>query len=281
MERRVITQNMVNSFKEYLYNEERSDNTIEKYIRDISAFVSWLGERELCKPALIEYKKYLCDEYAPKSVNSMLSALNALFVFLSWHDLRVKALKIQRQVFADKKRELTKCEYERLVSAAGKRKDKRLYYLIQTICSTGIRISELCYITVDAIKLGYAKISCKGKIRKVFLPRQLCKMLTAYTKKKDIKSGSVFITRNGNAVNRSNIWHELKRLCRASGVEKGKVFPHNLRHLFAKTYYSVQKDIVRLADILGHSNINTTRIYTMENGDTHQRQIQKLGLLVC
>ncbi len=278
---RAINEDIINKFKLYLYEEEKSDNTIDKYMRDIRFFHEWLDGREIDKPMILEYKKELCKKYAPQSVNSTLSALNALFTFMNWNELRVKTLKIQREVFIDKEKELTKAEYEKLLMAAKAKKDDRLYYLMQTIGSTGMRISELKYVTCEAIRAGQAVINCKGKIRQVFLPKQLCKMLKAYIKRLRIKSGPVFVTRSGRPLDRSNIWHMLKRLCKIAGVAESKVFPHNFRHLFARTFYSVQRDIVRLADLLGHSNINTTRIYTIESGAVHMMQIQKLGLLRC
>ena len=274
---RIITDEIVQKFKVYLYEEEKSDNTIKKYIRDISFFREWLGNKGVDKSVILEYKKDLCKKYAPQSVNSILSSLNALFMFIDWHELKVKTLKIQRQIFAEK--ELTKSEYERLLLRAKMQKDERLYYIMQTIGSTGIRVSELRFISVEAVSLGRAEINCKGKLRQVFLPKQLCMILKKYIKKHKISKGAVFTSKNGKPVDRSNIWREMKALCEKAGVDKDKVFPHNLRHLFARTYYSVQKDVVRLADILGHSNINTTRIYTMESGEEHRKQIQKLGLL--
>jgi len=200
---------------------------------------------------------------------------------MEWYDLRVKNLKIQKQVFASTDKELTKAEYDRLLQAAKQKKNERLYLLMQTICSTGIRVSEVRYVTVEAVARGIAGINCKGKCRQVFLPKQLCQILKQYIKDQKIKSGAVFVTKNGNPLDRSNIWSDMKKLCKAANVSEKKVFPHNLRHLFARTYYSLQKDIVRLADILGHSSVNTTRIYTMETGEMHRRQIQKLGLLRC
>ena len=202
-------------------------------------------------------------------------------MYMHWYELKVKTLKIQRQIFADKNKELTKSEYERLLTAAKSKKNERLYYLIQTMGSTGLRVSELKYVTVEAVKAGQATINCKGKIRQVFLPKQLCKMLKAYIKAQKLKSGSVFISRNGKPLDRSNIWKMLKDLCESANVAKSKVCPHNFRHLFARTFNSLQKDIVRLADILGHSSIETTRIYTIESGEEHIRQLQKLGLLRC
>lgn len=229
----------------------------------------------------MEYKHTLCQRYAPRSVNSVISSLNAFFMFAEWYELKIKTLKIQKQIFADKKRELEKSEYEKLLTAAKDKKNERLYYLMQTIASTGLRVSEIRYVTVDAVENGEAVINCKGKIRQVFLPKKLCGMLKKYVRSQGITKGSVFVSKNGNPLNRCNIWKMLKDLCESANVDKSKVFPHNFRHLFARTFYSLQKDIVRLADILGHSSINTTRIYTMETGEIHRRQIQHLGLLRC
>ena len=278
---RKITNELIHSFKNYLIEEEKSENTVEKYIRDISFFMAWLCDQEATKILALEYKKELCEKYAPASVNAAISSLNSFFAFMEWHDIRIKALKIQRQIFSSKDKELTKVEYERLLNAAKSKKNERLYYLMQTICSTGIRVSELRYITTSAVHSGQAVINCKGKMRIVILPKELCKMLKGYIRDNNIKNGSVFVSRNDKPLDRSHIWKMLKALCKTAGVSKDKVFPHNFRHLFARTYYSLQKDIVRLADILGHSSVNTTRIYTIETGDVHRRQIQKLGLLRC
>ena len=277
---KTITEKTVKEFEIYLYEEEKSSNTIEKYMRDIRYFRDWLDGSEFDKSVVIDYKKVLCQQYAPKSVNSILSSLNALFKFMKWYDLKIKTLKIQRQIFSDKEKELTKSEYERLLTAAKDSKNERLYFLMQTLGSTGLRISELKYVTCEAIRKGQATINCKGKIRQVFLPSQLCKMLKAYVKKRKIKKGPVFISKNGKPLNRSSVWKMLKGLCASADVKKSKVFPHNFRHLFAKTFYSLRKDIVRLADILGHSSIETTRIYTIESGEIHKMQLEKLGLLI-
>ena len=278
---RKITVEIMHSFKDYLISEEKAQATVDKYLYDVEAFQIWLGEAELCKIAVLDYKSYLCEHYAPASVNAALSSLNSFFNFMEWYDLRVKNLRIQKQIFASTNKELTKAEYLRLLQAAKQKKNERLYLLMQTICSTGIRVSEVRYVTVEAVSRGVAEINSKGKRRQVFLPKQLCQILKQYIKAQKIKSGAVFVTRNGNPLDRSNIWSDMKKLCKAANVSDKKVFPHNLRHLFARTYYSLQKDIVRLADILGHSNVNTTRIYTMETGEIHRRQIQKLGLLRC
>ena len=277
----IITRELIENFKHYLIEEEKSSATLEKYMRDITTFFVWLAESKLDKIAVLRYKEHLLMNYAPASVNSVLSSLNSFFEYNEWHCLKVKMLKIQKQIFAEKNKELTKAEYERLLTAAKDKKNERLYYLMQTICSCGIRVSELKFITTDAVRCRQATINCKGKMRIVILPKQLCKILTRYIKENNIKSGSVFVSKNGRPLDRSNIWSDMKKLSEFAGVSKDKVFPHNLRHLFARTYYTLQKDVVRLADILGHSNVNTTRIYTMESGDVHRKQIQKLGLFLC
>lgn len=276
-----ITREIVNKYKNYLTNEEKSLSTIEKYVRDVIIFARWLKGAVLDKKVVLEYKQYLIENYAPASVNSMISSLNSFFLYNEWFDLKVKSVKIQKQIFSNEERELTKEEYERLLNTAKRSNKKRLYYLMQTICSCGLRVSELKYITIDAVRKGQTIINCKGKMRIVVLPNKLCKMLLTYIKEANIKTGSVFVSKNGNPVNRTNIWADMKKLCKDAGVSRLKVFPHNLRHLFARIYYSIQKDVVRLADILGHSNINTTRIYTMESGKMYRKQIQKIGLLLC
>ena len=271
-----MNENVV-QFRNYLINEEKSNETITKYLRDVSAFLRWIGNREITKSAVLSYKTEILGKYAPKSVNSMLASLNVFLKFIKKFDCTVKSIKLQRQMFSDK--ELTKAEYERLLIAAEKKKNKRLYYLMQSICSTGIRVSEHKYITAEAVEKGSVQINLKGKMRVVILPKTLCKMLKKYIKEENIKSGSVFITKNGKPLDRSIIWNDMKKLCESAGVDKEKVFPHNLRHLFARTYYSLQKDISRLADILGHTSINTTRIYTIESGEVHRRQIERMNLL--
>lgn len=272
-----ITREMVVQYEAFLIDAEKSRATVQKYVRDVLVFTTWLAGRELNKGAVLQYKEKRIAECAPRSVNSVISSLNNFFSYMGWQDCKVKSLKIQRQIFAEKA--LTKAEYTRLLAAAKDDENERLYYLMQTICATGIRVSELPCITVDAVRAGRAVINCKGKMRTVFLPKKLCRMLMAYVKKRKIACGSVFVSKNGRPLDRSNIWTDMKKLCERAGVASEKVFPHNLRHLFAITYYSLQKDIVRLADILGHSSVETTRLYTMESGETHRRQIQELGLL--
>ena len=265
------------AFKQWLVQEEKSPLTVEKYLRDVGLFLGWLGKRPLDKTAVLEFKEELVGKYAIASVNSMLSSLNC---WLSWQkqgEFRVKTLKIQRQAFCSEERELNKVEYRRLLRAA--KKNSCLWYLLQTMGATGIRVSEHRFITVEALNREMAMVRSKGKTRTVFLPKKLCKSLLSYAKGRGIQSGPIFIGRTGKPMDRSRIWAMMKGLCAAAGVSEKKVFPHNLRHLFARIFYSMERDIVRLADILGHSNINTTRIYTVETGDTHRRQIEKMSLL--
>lgn len=276
---KTISPALIKEFENYLIEEEKANATLEKYMRDIRAFSEWIKGEGFDKRKVLCYKEYLKSKFAPASVNSVLSSLNSFFEFNRWYDFKVKTLKIQKQIFAQKEKELTRTEYERLLDAARKKSNERLYLLMQTICSSGIRVSELQYITVQAVNEKRANINLKGKVRIVILPKKLCKRLLQYAKEQKITSGSIFVTKTGKPLDRSTIWKMMKSLCESANVDKEKVFPHNLRHLFARTYYSIQKDIVRLADILGHSSVNTTRIYTMETGDIHRRQIQSLGLL--
>ena len=276
-----ITDKTIKKFKEYLICEEKAKATAEKYIRDLTAFAEWLCGGELSKSRVLEYKEYLIENYAPKSVNSILSSLNSFFDYSKQYALKVKTLKIQKQIFARKDKELTKAEYERILSAAQKKGNRKLYLLMQTICATGIRVSELKYICAESLKSGIAQVNMKGKLRVIIIPQELCKMLKKYAAEQKISSGSIFVTKTGRPLDRTNIWKLMKSLCESANVDKGKVFPHNLRHLFARTFYSIEKDIVRLADILGHSSVNTTRIYTMETWDICRRQVQRLGLLRC
>jgi len=276
-----ITDKIIKKFREYLIDEEKSKATIEKYIRDITAFAAWLDGADLTKVKVLEYKEYLIKNYAPASVNSVLSSLNSFFGFNEEYGLKVKNIKIQKQIFAKNEKELTKAEYNRLLAAAKSKSNRKLFLLMQTICATGIRVSELCYITKESLKEGIAQVNMKGKLRVIIIPDELCKMLKKYAAEQKISSGSIFVTKSGRPLDRTNIWKLMKSLCESANVDKGKVFPHNLRHLFARTFYSIEKDIVRLADILGHSSVNTTRIYTMETWEICRRQVQRLGLLRC
>lgn len=267
-------------YEEYLRQEERSANTIGKYVRDLRAFFSYQGEMPLTKELVLGWKEKLMSSYAPASVNSMLAAVNSFLSFTGRPECRVRLVRIQREVFLEPEKELTQKEYARLVEAAGREGKERLSTVIQTICATGIRVSELQYITVEAVKCGRAEVNCKGKRRTVFLPDRLRTLLSRYAKKQKRTAGPVFVTRTGKPLDRSNIWRDMKTLCEDAKVAPGKVFPHNLRHLFARTYYTLEKDISRLADILGHTNINTTRIYTAESGAVHIRQIGRMGLVI-
>lgn len=268
-----ITNEQIRSFALHLHEDEKSEATVEKYIRDVSAFSSFLRERELTKQEVIEYKKQISENYAPASVNSMLVSINSFLDFIGFHDFRVKLLKIQRQMFVSEKKELTAAEYRRLLKAA---QGTRLALVIQTICETGIRVSELEFITVEAVECGRAVVDCKNKTRVILIPTALRKILLQYIKKTGVKAGSVFVTKTGKKLNRSNIWRDMKALCERANVDQEKVFPHNLRHLFARTFYSLERDIVRLADLLGHSSINTTRVYTIETGREHFNCLERM-----
>ena len=281
MKGQIITRDAVQNFKQYLWEEEKSENTIEKYIRDVRAFMTFAGGGEIRKDIVIAYKdKLLSENYTARSINSMLASLNSLFMFLGWSDCRAKSIKLQRQVYCSKERELTKAEYTKLVNTAKKKGNERLNLILQTICGMGIRVSELQYITVEAVRNGEAVVSLKGKTRTVFIVKDLRKKLLRYAAEQGIKSGLVFITRTGNMINRTNIWREMKNLCEQAGVNPQKVFPPNLRHLFARTFYGIEKDIAKLADILGHSSINTTRIYIISTGAEHRRRMEKMRLII-
>lgn len=279
MNKRFLTLDLLTQFKEYLLLEEKSTATIEKYYRDVCAFFDFAENREITKELVMEYKRTLLNmEYKPRSINSMLASINSLWGFLRWEDCRVKNIKIQQAVYCAEEQELTKKDYLKLVEAA--KKKPRLCLLLQTICGTGIRVSELSYFTVEAVTHGEIIVSCKNKTRTILLPAKLRKMLLNFCKKNGIKEGVIFRTKTGKSMDRSNIWRELKKLCRETNVNLQKVFPHNLRKLFARTFYSIEKDIAKLADILGHSSINTTRIYIMTTCMEHRRKIEKLGLVV-
>lgn len=281
MKGRMVTEGIITQFKSYLQNEEKSKNTIDKYVRDIQAFARFVGDNEITKETVIVYKKRLLSaRYAVRSVNSMLASINGLFSFLGWQDLKVKSVKLQRQAYCSEEKELSKAEYARLVNAAKRKGDKRLSLVIQTICGTGIRVSELQFITVEAIKRGEATVSLKGKTRSVFIVRELQKKLLCYIAEQKIESGAIFVTRTGKPISRTNIWREMKRLCEQANVNPKKVFPHNLRHLFARVFYGIEKDIAKLADILGHSSINTTRIYIVSTGTEHRKRMETMRLII-
>lgn len=270
----------IEGFAAQMQGEERSAATVEKYCREAARFIEWLAGREVNQALALEYKAQLAESRAPAGVNGAIAALNRLFSFLGLDGCRLKAIKRQRRIFRDEARELTENEYRRLLAAARRRGNERLLLVMETVCSTGIRVGELRFFTVEAAKRGRVEVDNKGKRRTVFLPGKLQTLLLRYARKRGIAEGPVFVTRTGRPLDRSNIWSEMKGLCREAGVEPGKVFPHNLRHLFARTYYGLEKDIVRLADILGHASIETTRIYTMESGYTHRKQLERLRLVM-
>lgn len=279
MKGRFITAKTIAEFKDHLILEERSAATIQKYIRDIKAFAKY-AEGAVTKETVIAYKKHLQEHYAVRSVNSMLASINSLFVFLGWHDLKVKALKLQQQVYCPAEKELTKAEYTRLCKAAQRRHNERLNLILQTICGTGIRVSELQFITIEAARCGEAVVSCKAKTRSVFIVKELRQKLLRYAAEQNIQSGMIFVTRTGKPISRTNIWREMKALCVEANVNPQKVFPHNLRHLFARVFYGIEKDIAKLADILGHSSINTTRIYIISTGMEHRRRMENMHLIL-
>ena len=279
MSQRKITENQLQNFHQYLIREEKCTATVEKYLRDVRAFTVYVGDTVVTKEVVMDYKKHLQEEsYAARSINSMLASINSFLAFLGWSDSRVKSVKLQKQVYCAEEKELSKAEYQCLLEAAEKKPQLRL--VMQTICGTGIRVSELQFFTVEAVGRGEAIVNCKGKTRTILVPGKLRKLLLDYARKQKIRSGVIFLTRNGKPLDRKTIWAQMKGLCKAAGVNPGKVFPHNLRKLFARTFYGIEKDIAKLADILGHSSIDTTRIYIMTTGTEHRRKIERLGLVV-
>ena len=275
-----LTVTLIQRYAGHLCDQERSAATIPKYVHDLTALSTFLDGRPMTKGLLLEWKEGLIGRYAPASVNAMLAAVNRFLTFLGRNDLRLRPLKIQRALFLPADKELTRAEYIRLVRAAQSRDNQRLALVLQTICATGIRVSELRFITAEAVQTGRAEVVNKGKRRAVFLPEKLRRLLKGYLRAQKITAGAVFLSRRGNPLDRSNIWRDMKALCQRAGVAPGKVFPHNLRHLFARTYYALEKDLSRLADILGHTSVTTTRIYTAESGAVHARQIGRLNLVV-
>lgn len=280
MGKHIIADRQISVFEKYLQSEEREPGTIEKYCRDVRAFAAWLGGREVTKERAVAWKDHLRSAgYAPATINSMLVAVNRFFHFLGWDMFRVKSLRIQRRMFRSKEKELTREEYSRLIETALALGKERLALLIETICATGIRVSEVKYITTEAVRASRAEVSLKGKIRTILLPNKLCRKLQKYAKKQKTASGEIFLTRSGKGLSRRQIWAEMKSLCRQAGVAPSKVFPHNLRHLFARTFYRACRDVVQLADVLGHSSLNTTRIYLIASASEHARHLARLGLV--
>ncbi|MBR0410328.1 MAG: tyrosine-type recombinase/integrase [Eubacterium sp.] len=275
----IIKENYLSDFKAQLRSEEKSAHTIQKYIRDTKAFAAYIGENPVTKERVMEYKEHLISQgYAVGSINSMLASLNSFLRFMGCDHCRVRHLRVQKSIYCPEEKELTRNEYFRLLKAAGKQ--PRLKMILETICGTGIRVSELQYFTLENVRRGEVTVSCKNKTRTILLPRKLRLKLLDYSRRQGIKEGHIFRTRTGAPVNRTNIWASMKKLCREARVCPGKVFPHNLRKLFARTFYSMQKDIAGLADVLGHSNINTTRIYIMTTIREHQKKIDSMGLVV-
>jgi len=266
-------------FKEHLLHEERSGATIEKYLRDVRRFKAFAGGREINKELVVQYKESLMQAgYAVRSINSMIAALNTYLVFVGHSECRVKSIRMQKEVFCREQRILTKAEYIRLLDAARDR--PRLFLLLQTICATGIRVSELSYFTVEAVLQGEVTVHCKGKTRTILIPSKLRTLLLKYAKKSGMKQGLLFRTKNGQPLDRSNIWSEMKRICGIANVNPSKVFPHNLRKLFARTFYGIEKDIAKLADILGHSSISTTWQYLITTDEQHRKQMERLQLIL-
>lgn len=281
MKPRVITEKQITAFAEHLKKEEKSYNTIAKYTRDVRTFLAFVENEAISKEIIIAYKnKLISENYSIRSINSMLASINCFFAFTGWIDFKVKYIKLQRQIYRSEEKELTKDEYVRMVNTAEKSGNERLSLLIQTICATGIRVGELQFITVEAVKRNEAIVSLKGKTRSVFIVNKLKMKLLRYAEKRHITSGAIFITRNGKPMSRTNIWREMKSICAQAGVNPKKVYPHNLRHLFARIFYGIEKDIVKLADILGHSSIETTRIYIISTGDEHRRSMENMRLIV-
>lgn len=275
-----LTAERIAAYGHYLKQEERASATLEKYLRDVRAFALWLDGEAVTKEAVTGWKeRLLAERRAPSTVNTALSALNGLFRFLGWEGCRARFVKVQRRLFRDPARELTRPDYERLIATARELGKERLVLVMETICATGVRVSELRYLTVEAVQRGRAEISLKGKVRVILIPTKLARKLLKYAKENKTASGEIFLTGNGKSLSRRQIWAEMKQLCVQAGVEPSRVFPHNLRHLFATAYYRAYRDIAKLADVLGHSSIETTRIYLLTSGAEHQRQLDRLGLV--
>ncbi len=281
MQEKQITSILVKAFKNHLCMEEKSEATVSKYIHDVKKFGIFIGEKAITKELCIAYKQKLIEEnYAVRSINSVIASLNSFFNFIQLYNCRLKTIKLQRQIFCSEEKELTKAEYLRLVKAAKQKGNERLNLILQTVCSTGIRVSELRFITVTAVRKGYAVVSLKGKTRTIFIVKDLQRKLLRYMAEQKIKEGCIFVTRTGKPLCRTNIWREMKKLCESAMVSDKKVFPHNLRHLFARIFYSIEKDIAKLADILGHSSIDTTRIYIITTGNEHRRRMENMHLII-
>src|SRR5699024_4661955 len=277
---RVITKTTIEQFEAYLHKEERSNGTVDNYIRNVRELAAWLAGQAVTKEQLVAWKDALqAKRLQPTTVNAKLAAIGCFLRVMGWQDCQVRFLRVQRRVFREKEKELTREEYEKLLAAAQQQGSARLALLLETICATGVRVSEVKYITVEAARRGRADVTMKGKIRTILIPNKLCRKLLKYAKQTKTASGKIFLTRNGTALSRKQIWAEMKSLCQAAGVSPGKVFPHNLRHLFATVFYRACHDIVKLADVLGHSRIETTRIYLVTTGFEYAKQLEQLGLV--
>ena len=280
MDDRRISRDQIEGFARMLRREELRESTIENYLRHVAALGAWMGDAPVTKERVAAWKESLLEGgRCPGTVNSMLVSANRFLAFLGWGDCQVKALRVQRQLFRENRRELTRGEFDRLIAAARAAGRERLLLLMETICSTGIRVSEVKYITVEALRCGKAEIALKGKIRTVLLPGKLCRKLLKYCKKRKAVSGEVFLTKNGSSLSRKQIWAEMKSLCGLAGVAPSKVFPHNLRHLFARAFFKACRDVAQLADVLGHSSMETTRIYLISTGAEHARTLEQLRLV--
>lgn len=279
MTNRIITPVQMEAFGRHLVREEKSSATREKYLRDVRAFYAFTYGKPVTKELAVAYKKHCIDQgYAVRSINSMLASINSFLEFRGWTDCKVKSIRLQRQTYCAEEKELTKAEYLRLLSVS--RENEQLNLILQTICSTGIRVSELQYFTIEAVRHGEVTVSCKSKTRTILVPGKLKQALLNFAQRRGISNGAIFLGKNGKPIDRCCIWRKMKRLCQEAGVAPTKVFPHNLRKLFARTFYGIEKDIAKLADILGHSNINTTRIYIMTTGAEHREKMERLGLVV-
>lgn len=278
--KRVLREEELLAFERFLTEQERSALTLEKYARDIRAFLSFAKGQEVQKPLVLAYKEHLSRTHTVSGANSMLAALNSLFRFLGWYDCTVKQFRVQRRAYCAEEKELTRQEYVRLVRTAERMGNERLSLILQTIGATGMRIGELPFVTVEAARKGEVTVRCKGKSRTVFLVSELRKKLLRYARAQGLEAGMIFVSRSGKALHRSNIWKEMKGLCERADVCPDKVFPHNLRHLFARIFYEMEKDIAKLADILGHSSINTTRIYIITTGSEHKRRMEHMRLIL-
>ncbi len=276
-----VSEQMLEEFCQYLRAEERAEKTIQKYLHDMKAFCNWLGNRPVSKQTVSQWKQVLLDGgSAAVTVNAALAAVHSFLAYMGWDQYRVRYLKIQRCAFRDVSRELTREEFARLVHTARAQGKEHLALILETICATGIRVSELRYITVEAVSHRRAEVALKGKIRTILIPNKLARRLERYGKQQKITCGELFVTAGGKEISRSQIWSWMKGLCEVARVDASKVFPHNLRHLFARTFYKACGDIVELADVLGHSSVETTRIYLTTTGAEHARRMEKLGLIL-